>query len=61
METLLYILIGLLSAAICALGGFWFYRAARANKPSTKSAQLPRRAAKHDPWSQAMRTSRDKP
>lgn len=60
METFLYILIGLLSAAICALGGYWFFRSARADRLSAKPEQVARRAPKHDPWSQAMRASRDR-
>ncbi len=61
METLLLCAIVLLSVAVCALGGFWFYRAARANKPDKKPTQAPRSsAAGPDPWQAAVRPSRDK-
>jgi len=60
METLLLYVIVLLSVAICALGGFWFYRAARARKQSAKPPQPARSAASHDPWKGAVRPSRDR-
>ncbi|HEY5291676.1 MAG TPA: hypothetical protein VIJ43_05115 [Burkholderiales bacterium] len=60
METVLLSVIVLLLVAICALGGFWFYRAAQASKRSAKPPQPARHAPKHDRWEGAVRASRDK-
>jgi hypothetical protein len=60
METLLLYAIPLLSLAICALCGYWFYRAAQARKQRAKLPQRARRADKHDPWEAAVRASRDR-
>jgi len=60
METPLLFLIVLLSGAICALAGFWFYRSARERRKSGMPARIGRRAGKHDPWEDAVRAFRDK-
>jgi hypothetical protein len=60
MEILLIFLIVLLSGAICALAGFWFYRAAQERKQRVRPPQIARRAVRDDPWERAVRASRDK-
>ena len=60
METLLLYVIALLSVTICALGGFWFYRAARARKQSARPPQSARSAAGRDQWEAAVRAYRNR-
>ncbi len=61
MDTTLIYVIVLLSLAICALGGFWFYRAAQANKTIThRTQQAARGMPSRDPWMHAARPARDK-
>ena len=59
METPLLFLIVLLSGAICALGGFWFYRSSQERKQSVRQPQIARRAARHDLWERAALVYRD--
>lgn len=60
METLLLFLIVVFSGIICALAGFWFYRASRASKQSVKPPPIARRAARNDAWDRAVRASRNR-
>lgn len=60
MEIMLLILIVLLVGAICALGGFWFYREDQARRPEARTLRIDRPAAAHDQWEAAVRASRDK-
>jgi len=60
MEPLLLYVIILLSLAICALGGFWFYRADQARRQRVSPPPIARRAAGHDLWEGAVRASRDR-
>jgi flagellar basal body-associated protein FliL len=59
MDTLLLFLIVLLSVVICALAGFWFYRASQERKKNARPPQIGRRAARQDRWDGAVRASRD--
>ena len=58
MEAALLFLIVLLSGAVCALAGLWFYRASQEPKHSVRPPQIARRAARHDPWERAVRAYR---
>lgn len=60
MDTLLILLIVLLLGAICALAGFWFYRASQESKAGVKPPQIARRTGTDDRWESAVRASRDK-
>lgn len=60
MDTLLIFLIVLLLGAICALAGFWFYRASQESKRSARPPQSARRNAEDDRWESAVRAYRDK-
>lgn len=60
MQLLLFFLIVLLSVAICALGGFWFFRAAEERKQIIGPPQITRGTAGHDHWEGAVRVSRDR-
>ena len=59
MDPVLLYLIVLLSVAICALVGFWFYREGQARKKRVRPPPA-RRAVRHDRWEGAVRASRDK-
>jgi hypothetical protein len=58
MESLLVYVIIVLSAAIFALGGFWFYHEGEAHRRRVSPPQLGRRAGGHDRWEGAVRPSR---
>lgn len=60
MDPLLIYVIVLLSVAICALGGFWFYRADQARRKNVTPPQIVRRTARDDCWESAVRASRDR-
>jgi len=64
MQTLLIALIALLSVAICAIAGFWFYRAARERKqrvgPPPLASQIARRSARNHAWDSAVRSARNR-
>lgn len=60
MEPLLLYVIVLLSVAICALGGFWFYRAGQARRKIATPPHAARRTARDDCWDGAVRASRDR-
>ncbi len=59
MEALLIFLIVLLSGAICAFAGFWFYRAVRERKQNAMP-QIARSPARNDEWDRAVRASRNR-
>jgi len=63
MEAPLIFLIVLLAGAICALAGFWFYRAVRERKQNVMppvALQIARSPARSDAWDRAVRASRNK-
>jgi hypothetical protein len=64
MGALLIFLIVVLSGAICALAGFWFYCAARERKqniwPPQMAPQIARRPVRNDAWDRAVRASRNR-
>ncbi len=64
METPLIFLIVLLSGAICAVAGYWFYRAARERKqhagPPPLAPQIARRSARNRAWDHAVRSARNR-
>ena len=63
VESLLIYLIVLLSIAICAFAGFWFYRAARERRQDVIPLTAPehrRRAARNLAWDRAVRTARNR-
>ena len=55
VEPLLIVLIAVLSAVICALAGFWFYRASQEHRHRIKPPRGAQRAAKDDLWENAVR------
>ncbi len=60
METpLLFLIVGL-TGIICALAGFWFYRASRESKQSVTPPPLARRAARNEAWDSAVRAARNR-
>ncbi|MEK7436319.1 MAG: hypothetical protein AAB150_05515 [Pseudomonadota bacterium] len=63
MESLLIYLIVLLSVAVCALAGFWFYRTAREHKQNPMPRIAPetgRHAARNIAWDRAVRAARNR-
>ena len=64
METLLLVLIVLLSVATCALAGYWLYRSAQERKQHAGSPQLApqivRRSARNHAWDRAVRSARNR-
>lgn len=63
MESLLIYLIVLLSIAICAFAGFWFYRAARERNQVLVpliAPEIGRRAARNVAWDRAVRAARNR-
>ena len=63
VESLLIYLIALLSVAICAFAGFWFYRAARERRQDVIPLIAPehrRRAVRNVAWDRAVRTARNR-
>ncbi len=63
METLLLVLIALLTAVICALAGYWFYRAAQERKLNSEGAQtapeMSHRPVRNAAWDRAVRNARN--
>jgi hypothetical protein len=63
MEALLISLIVLLSVAICAFAGFWFYRAVREHKQNVIppiAPEIGRRAVRNVAWDRAVRSARNR-
>jgi hypothetical protein len=63
MESLLIYLIVLLSVAVCALAGFWFYRTARERKQNLMpliAPEIGRRAVRNVAWDRAVRAARNR-
>ena len=64
METLLLFLIVLLSGAVCAVAGFWFYRAAQERKQNMGQPQIApeiaRRPVRNAAWDRAVRNARNR-
>ena len=64
METLLLLLIVLLSVATCALAGYWLYHSSRERKqhagPPQLSPQTEHRSARNRAWDQAVRSARNR-
>ena len=64
METLLFVLIALLSGAICAVAGFWFYRTAQERKRNIGRLQLApeiaQRPVRNAAWDRAVRNARNR-
>ncbi len=64
MEALLLFLIVLLSGAICALAGIWFYRAAQESRkdggPALLAQEAEPRSIRNDAWDRAVRASRNR-
>lgn len=60
MEPLLIALIAVLSTVICALAGFWFYRASQEHTRGIEPPRRAQRAAKDDLWENAVRAFRNK-
>jgi len=60
MEPLLLSVTVLLSVVICALGGFWFYRADQTRQPGLRLQQIMQRADRQDRWEGATRSARDR-
>ena len=60
MQAPLIFLIVLLSVAICAFAGYWFYRAAQERRQHAGPQLAPRiarRSARNDEWDRAVRAS----
>lgn len=63
MEPLLISLIVLLSVAICAFVGFWFFRTARERKQNVMppiAPEIGRRAVRNIAWDRAVRAARNR-
>jgi hypothetical protein len=64
VKVLLIFLIALLSVAICAFAGFWFYRAARERRqnitPLPLAPELAHRTARNYAWDRAVRAARNR-
>ena len=64
METLLLVLIVLLSGAICAFAGYWFYRAAQERKqhvrPPQIAPEIARRSIRNHAGDRAVRAARNR-
>jgi flagellar basal body-associated protein FliL len=64
METLLLVLIVLLSVTTCALAAYWLYRTAQERKQHAGSPQLApqiaRRPIRNDAWDRAVRAARNR-
>jgi flagellar basal body-associated protein FliL len=60
METLLVFLIVLLSVAICALAGYWFYRTAQERKHGVSTPQVANRTGRNIAWDRAVRSARNR-
>lgn len=64
METLLIILIVVLTCAICALAGFWFYRGSQARKnnmgPLQTASEIAHRPLRNAAWDRAVRSARNR-
>jgi len=59
---LIYLIV-LLSVAICALSGFWFYRAARERKQNVTppiAPEIEHRAHRNIAWDRAVRAARNR-
>jgi|GEM_PF-1931684 hypothetical protein len=64
METLLLVLIVLLSVATCALAAYWLYRATQERKqnigPRQIAPDIARRPIRNDAWDRAVRAARNR-
>ena len=63
MEALLIYLIVLLSVAICAFAGYWFYRTAREPEQNVMpliASEIGHRAARNIAWDRAVRAARNR-
>jgi hypothetical protein len=64
MEIPLLFLIVLLSGAICAFAGYWFYRAAKERKQNIGrpkiAPEIARRPIRNDAWDRAVRAARNR-
>lgn len=60
MQTVLIYLIVLLSAAICAVAGIWFYNAARGRKQDIAASQITLRPVRNEAWDRAVRAARNR-
>lgn len=60
MEMPLLFLIVVLTGIICALAGFWFYRASRDSRQSVTPPPASRRAARNEAWDGAVRAARNR-
>jgi hypothetical protein len=64
MGALLIFLIVVLSGVICALAGFWFYRATQERKqnigPRQIAPDIARRPIRNDAWDRAVRAARNR-
>jgi hypothetical protein len=60
METLLLVLIVVLTGTICALAGLWFHHATQEGEQSAVPPQFARGASANAAWEGAVRASRDK-
>jgi hypothetical protein len=60
MGALLIFLIVVLSGVICALAGFWFYRATQEHKQNIGPPQIARRPIRNDAWDRAVRAARNR-
>jgi hypothetical protein len=56
---LIYV-IALLSCAICAIAGFWFYSAARERKHNLAPPQLTHQRVRNQAWDRAVRAARNR-
>ena len=58
MQTLLIYVIVLLSAAICAVAGIWFYGATRGRKQDSAPPQIAHRSIRNEAWDRAVHAAR---
>jgi uncharacterized protein YneF (UPF0154 family) len=63
MQTPLILLIVLLSIVICALAGYWFYRAAEERRHRAEppfAPQITRHSGRNRAWDHAVRSARNR-
>jgi hypothetical protein len=64
METVLLYVIVLLLVAICALAGFWFYRATQVRGqhagPPQPAPEIAHHSARNRAWDRAVRSARNR-
>jgi len=60
MQTLLLFLIVLLSGAICAVAGIWFYRSTREERQDIEPPETTRHAIRNEAWDRAVQAARNR-